>query len=178
MDRHEYLALTPTTRARALVSPHAQYWAGGDRREVQAQIKNGTFGPLLDAAPPGFALLPINSVYRNKFAGDGKVAPENLPSEVWKARLVILGFLMVSGRDFDSTFAPTAAPTSIRILSVLATRLRLAVKVADVETAFLVPKMDKIVYVRAILWYEQIVATLSGLAIPTQLPPNACRQLL
>ena len=28
LDRHEYLALTPTTRARALVSPHAQYWAG------------------------------------------------------------------------------------------------------------------------------------------------------
>ena len=85
---------------------------------------------------------------------------------------------MKSGRDFDDTFAPTAAPTSIRILAVLATRLRMLVKVADVETAFLVPKMDKVVYVKALLWYEQIVADISGTAAPTELPVNACRQLL
>ena len=143
-----------------------------------SHIKNQTFGPLLESAPPGFGLLPINSVYRNKFAGEGKVAPELLPSDCWKARLVILGYLMVPGRDFDATFAPTAAPTSIRVLAVLASRLRLMIKVADVETAFLVPKMDKVVYVRALLWYEQIAASISGLPVPTVLPANACRQLL
>ena len=85
---------------------------------------------------------------------------------------------MVPGRDFDATFAPTAAPTSIRVLAVLASRLRLMIKVADVETAFLVPKMDKVVYVRALLWYEQIAASIAGLPVPTVLPVNACRQLL
>ena len=143
-----------------------------------SQVKNKTFGPLLDFPPDGFRSLPLNAVYRNKFSGEGKVAPEELPPDSWKVRLVILGFLMKSGRDFDDTFAPTAAPTSIRILAVLATRLRMLVKVADVETAFLVPKMDKVVYVKALLWYEQIVADISGAAAPTELPVNACRQLL
>jgi hypothetical protein len=92
--------------------------------------------------------------------------------------MVILGFLMVAGRDFEATFAPTAAPTSIRLLAVLASRLRYVVKVGDVETAFLVPKMDKVVYVKALLWYEQIVAELSGLPVPTDLHPDSCRQLL
>ena len=85
---------------------------------------------------------------------------------------------MVLGRDYDATFAPTAAPASIRMLAVLATRWRYAVKVGDVETAFLIPKMDKVVYVKALLWYEQIVASISNLPVPTALPPYACRQLL
>ena len=72
-----------------------------------SHIKNETFGPLIDAAPTGFGLLPINSVYRNKYAGDEEIAPEDLPLDVFKARMVILGYMMVSGRDFDSTFAPT-----------------------------------------------------------------------
>lgn len=177
-DRHEYLAQTPTSHSRAHSSPHAYYWDGGERKEVASHIKNETFGPLLPSPPAGFRLLPINAVYRNKFSGEGKIAPGDLPPESWKARLVILGFLMVSGRDFDATFAPTAAPTSIRMLAVLAARLRYVVKVGDVETAFLVPKMDKVVYVKALLWYEQVVASILGLPVPVDLPPNACRQLL
>ena len=177
-DRHEYLAQTPTSHSRAHSSPHAYYWDGGERKEVASHIKNETFGPLLPSPPAGFRLLPINAVYRNKFSGEGKIAPGDLPPESWKARLVILGFLMVSGRDFDATFAPTAAPTSIRMLAVLAARLRYVVKVGDVETAFLVPKMDTVVYVKALLWYEQVVASILGLPVPVDLPRNACRQLL
>ena len=85
---------------------------------------------------------------------------------------------MKYGSDYEETYAPTADAVSIRMLAVLSTRLRFSVKVADVETAFLVPKMDKIVYVKALLWYEQLVAELSDLPIPTSLPPGACRQLM
>ena len=161
-----------------LRSPHALFWALGEHREVSAHIKNETFGPLLECPPNGFRALPLNAVYRNKFSGEGKVAPADLPAESWKTRMVILGYMMVLGRDYDATFAPTAAPASIRMLAVLATRWRYAVKVGDVETAFLIPKMDKVVYVKALLWYEQIVASISNLPVPTALPPYACRQLL
>ena len=178
LDRHEYLALTPTTHARTLTSPHALYWASSEQKEVAAHIKNETFGPLLECPPQNFGLLPLNAVYRNKFTGDGKVAPQDLAPDSWKTRMVILGYLMVSGRDYEETFAPTASPTSIRMLAVLATRLRFVVKVADVETAFLVPKMDKVVFVKALLWYEQIIAAMNKTPIPTALPPRACRQLL
>ena len=177
-DRHEYLALTPTTHARAVASAHAQYWASSEKKEVSAHIKNETFGPLLECPPQNFGLLPLNAVYRNKFTGDGKVAPQDLAPDSWKTRMVILGYLMVSGRDYEETFAPTASPTSIRMLAVLATRLRFVIKVADVETAFLVPKMDKVVFVKALLWYEQIIAEMNKTPIPTALPPRACRQLL
>jgi transposase InsO family protein len=177
-SRHEYLAQTPTTHARAMASPHKEFWEAAEMREVIAHIKNDTFGPLLDFPPGVSGSLPINSVYRNKFTGEGKVIPSALPPEFFKARIVILGYLMVLGRDYEETFAPTAAPTSIRMLAVLATRLRLLVKAADVETAFLVPKMDKVVYVKALLWYEQIVASINKLPVPTILPPRACRQLL
>ena len=57
-DRHEYLAQTPTTYARARASPHAWFWALGERREVSAHIKNETFGPLLECPPNGFRALP------------------------------------------------------------------------------------------------------------------------
>ena len=117
-------------------------------------------------------------IRKNKFSGDGKVAPSALPPESWKTRMVILGYMMKHGSDYDETYAPTAASVSIRMLAALSTRLRFEVKVADVETAFLVPKMDKVVYVKALLWYEQLVAELLDLPVPTSLPPGACRQLM
>ena len=170
--------MTPTTYIRAQASPHSRYWQLGERKEVLAHIKNETFGDLLDCPPSGFSALPLNAVYRNKFTGDGKVAPGALPPESWKIRMVILGYMMVAGRDYTETFAPTAAPASIRMLAVLSARWRCAVKVGDVETAFLSPKMDTVVYVKALLWYEQIVAEIAGKPVPADLPPRACRQLL
>jgi hypothetical protein len=38
--------------------------------------------------------------------------------------------------------------------------------------------MDKVVFVKALLWYEQIIAAMNKTPIPTALPPRACRQLL
>ena len=57
-DRHEYLAQTPTTHSRAQSSPHAPFWGLGERREVVSQVKNKTFGPLLDFPPDGLDLFP------------------------------------------------------------------------------------------------------------------------
>ena len=73
--------MTPTTYIRARASPHSRYWQLGERKEVLAHIKNETFGDLLDCPPSGFSALPLNAVYRNKFTGDGKVAPGALPPE-------------------------------------------------------------------------------------------------
>ena len=55
------------------------------------------------------------------------------------------------------------------MLAVLAAQKRYSVKVADVETAFLVPKMDKVVYVKALLWYEQLVAAANGSPVRSHL---------
>ena len=114
-----------------------QFWAWARKREVAAHHKNITLGPLLSEPPSGFKALNTSFVYRNKYAGDEAVFPEDLPELDWGARMVVKGYLMIEGQHYHDTFAPTALPVSIRLLAALASRLKYPIIAADFERLFL-----------------------------------------
>ena len=184
--RQQYQEATPSTFRRAEASPHAKHWSWARKREVLSHFKNNTLGPLLDAPPPGYTVLPTAFIYRNKYNGDEAVMPTDLPPSDWKARLVVKGYLMMEGRDFHETFAPTASPSSIRLIAAIASRLRYPIKAADFETAFLNSEMDTVVYVSTPAGYEAwakygldgILKLDSDFLPGSEAEPAGCRQLL
>ena len=154
LTRQEFQARTPSTHKRAMSSEDKKYWLWAEKREVSSHFKNGTLGPLLTKLPDGFRKLPTAFVFRNKYNGDESLKPQDLPTSSWKARLVVKGYLMLEGVDFESTFAPTAQPSSVRLLAAIAAQNRLILKTADVETAFLSSEMDMEVYITTPEGYE------------------------
>ena len=152
--RHEYQRATPSTTRQADASQHSIFWSLARKREVISHHRNQTLGPLLDFPPPDYKVLNTSFVYKNKYVGDDAIMPEDLPDTDWKARMVVKGYLMIEGSDYHDTFAPTASPTSIRLICALAARLRYPIKAADFETAFLNSDMDTVVYVSTPSGYE------------------------
>ena len=69
--------------------------------------------------------------------------------------MVVKGYMMIEGRDYNETFAPTASPTSIRLIAAIAACHGLRLKSADFETAFLNSPMDTTVYVTTPTGFEQ-----------------------
>ena len=62
-------------------------------------------------------------------------------------RVVVRGYRMTAGIDFNETFAPVARITSIRIILALSAKYDLELQQADISTAFLAADMDCDVYV-------------------------------
>ena len=93
---------------------------------------------------------------------------------------------MIEGSDYHNTFAPTASPTSVRLLAASAARLRYPLKAADFETAFLNSEMDTTVYVSTPSGYEawakysldELLALPPDFLPPKKAEPAGCRQLL
>jgi histone deacetylase 1/2 len=186
LSRTQYQAATPSTYLKSKASPHAKFWSLGRKREVISNLKLETMGPLLVNPPPGYTPIPTSFVYKNKYVGDEELLPELLPDKSWKARVIVKGYMMIEGRDYCETFAPTAAPTSIRLIAAIAARHGLPLKSADFETAFLNSPMDTTVYVTTPAGFEQWAKYgLKGLQdlpkdfVPGDEPePVGCRLLL
>ena len=184
--RQEYLQATPSTTRQAEASAHRQFWSWARKREVIAHVKNQTLGPLLDKPPAGFKVLTTSFVYKNKYVGEEAIRPEDLPATDWKARMVVKGYLMIEGSDYVDTFAPTASPTSVRLLAALASRLKYPIMAADFETAFLNSDMDTTVYVSTPSGYEawarysleELLALPADFLPPQEAEPAGCRLLL
>jgi hypothetical protein len=155
MSRTEYQAATPSTYLKSVASPHASFWALARKREVMSNLKLETMGPLLSCAPPGYTALPTAFVYRNKYNEDKGLLPGDLPEKSWKARVVVKGYMMIENKDYTDTFAPTASPTSIRLIAAIAANYGLPLKAADFETAFLNSPMDTTVYIKTPAGFEQ-----------------------
>lgn len=127
----------PRTRAEAMSRADAPRWRAGEISEFRSHVLNGTLGPPVPLAslPSGTKAIPADLIYKVKRCGRRK------------ARLVIKGFHMIQGRDFNFTFAPVPTATSIRILFALAAYFDFEIKQGDVSTAFLAADMDTEVYV-------------------------------
>ena len=186
LSRTEYQSATPSTFLKSTVSPHAAYWGQARKREVISNLKLETMGPLLSVAPPGFTPIPTSFIYKNKYVGEESTLPKDLPEKSWKARMVVKGYMMIEGRDYNETFVPTASPTSIRLIAAIAACHGLRLKSADFETAFLNSPMDTTVYVTTPAGFEQLAKYgLQGLEklgsdyIPgDEKEPVGCRLLL
>ncbi|MGA1600645.1 MAG: reverse transcriptase domain-containing protein, partial [bacterium] len=112
----------------------AKLWREAELDEKSSHDENKTFGPAT-TLPAGFRALKASFVYKIKRGGR------------YKVRVVIKGYQMVAGIDYNQTFAPVAKATTIRLVLAKAARLGLRIRQADIKTAFLAADMDTEVYV-------------------------------
>jgi hypothetical protein len=120
--------------AMALPEQEARRWRESEIDEFKSHEENNTFGPPVDL-PQGFRAIPTALVFKTKRCGRRKV------------RVVIRGYRMMAGLDFNETFAPVARVTSFRILLAIAANKDWELVLGDVKTAFLASKMDTEVYI-------------------------------
>jgi hypothetical protein len=131
----------PKTARAAFKTSDAQAWSKALTTEVQAHYTEGTLGPALDSLPPGVIAINIDAIFRTK--RDGRK----------KARVIIKGFRMKAGLDYNETFAPQPNVTTYRLLFAMAAEGDWEIKQGDEPTAFLKPLMDTVVYVKVGDWF-------------------------
>jgi hypothetical protein len=112
-------------------------------REVLQHIKNGTLGPALNSIPVGHKAIPLDCIYKLK----RDLSP--------KCRMIIKGFHMKQGIDYNETFAPVPCLSTLRFLFALAAEQDWEIKQGDVATAFLSADMDTEIYVRVPNWFKK-----------------------
>lgn len=127
-------AKDPKTRREAMSGRDSKTWRLAEIEEFKSQISNKTFGPATNL-PPGRRAITPKIVYKTK--RDGRK----------KARLVLHGFLMESGMEYNETFAPVSRKTTILALLAYATKEDLELIHLDLKTAFLNSDIDTEVYV-------------------------------
>ena len=135
-DTHILSDITPKDHAHAmsLPPPDAQGWREAEIKEYHSHIKNKTIGPPTHL-PPGFKPKTAGWAFKIKRNG------------LKKARVVIRGYLLMPGIDYNETHAPVVKLAVLRSLLAHACRRGWTVIQADIETAFLAAPMDTEVYV-------------------------------
>ena len=136
----------PKSIREALIGPQKDLWMESLRTEYSAMVKYETFAPLSDTAK--------NMLERGEIKVHGTrivlAIKRNDRGEIvrYKSRLVVQGFTMEPGVDFDSTFSPVARLNSIRLIAALASKFNLEMIHTDVPNAYLNGKATKLVLVR------------------------------
>ena len=89
----------PSSIPEALAGPDAHLWAEALNREASQHEKNGTLGPPINPKdlPPDVKPIPMDVLTKTKRDGTKK------------ARVVIKGFRMSQGIDFNENFAQSRA---------------------------------------------------------------------
>lgn len=136
----------PKSVKEAMAGPKRDKWMESLRTEYNAMVKHNTFAPLSDIARELHAKgeLKVHGtrvVFTVKRNDRGEIAR-------FKARLVVQGFTMQDGIDYDSTFSPVARLNSVRMLAALACAHNLEMLHTDVPNAYLNGKTTKLVLVR------------------------------
>ena len=107
------------------------FWKPGIDREHDCLLKNRTWD-LVDYAP-GMKILPCKYVFKVK---------ENKPI----VRLVALGCRQMHGIDYNETYAPVVALTTVRTVFAITAHFDLELEQMDVVTAFLNGNLEEDVY--------------------------------
>ena len=124
----------PATHREAMSGVDAKKWREAEKSKVESHRANRTFGPAVEL-PQGFRAIKTDWVYDIKRSGR------------CKARVVVLGYRMMAGVDYNRTFAPTPRSTSIRVVCALVALAGWELWALDIKTAFLSAEMDSEVYV-------------------------------
>jgi hypothetical protein len=138
--------IEPKNITEALNGPNADEWRKACELEFGAIHKTGTFARISPEAQKLLDEGRINvhgtrSILKIKLDENGKIARH-------KVRVVIQGFTMQQGVDFDSSFAPCARMATIRLLTALAVQNKWELLHGDVPNAYLNGKTQKLVLVR------------------------------
>jgi hypothetical protein len=131
--------ILPKNYESAIAGPYAEQWKGACEKESGALERFRLFDSKTPC--PTFR-KPI------KFKWVWKCKPEpNGFIKTSKARLVILGCLQRQHLDYNSTFAPTARSSTIRILQSVAGTYDLELNNYDIVSAFLGSKLKEDIWV-------------------------------
>ena len=127
----------PRTIVHALTGPDADKWRAALDREMGQHKKNSTFGPALDPKdlPPGTKPVPVDAVLKIKRDG------------TYKVRVIIKGFKMTEGVDYNETFSPVPCANTVRFFMAHSAKHDWEIMHGDVNTAFLASDMDTYVVV-------------------------------
>jgi hypothetical protein len=124
----------PKSRKRMLEHPYSKYFIGAEQAELNAMKRKNVWckGPK----PQGRKLL------RPKWVYSYKTDKETDTVSKFKARLVAMGNTQLKGIDYNETFSPVIKIQSLRIMIVIALRLKMIIEQSDVDTAYLNADLD------------------------------------
>lgn len=125
-------------------------WSKSILAEWAAHKRNETFQVVMRVdLPPDASIISSKWVFKRKILGDG--------SRRFKARLVIRGFLQQEGIDYETTYAPTASMTTLRLLLALAAYFNWSLWNINFVTAFLNGYVDEEIYMEYPEGLEELV---------------------
>lgn len=117
-------------------------------KELQGLIANGTFTEAI--VPAGRKPVGAKWIFKLKTNQFGEVTRP-------KARMVAKGFSQIPGVDFDGTYAPTPAASSIRLLVATSLENDLDLFHLDAEQAFVQSDVDTETFMRIPPWLWRII---------------------
>jgi hypothetical protein len=139
----------------AIMGPDREKWEEAFKMEYGAIMKTGTFVCITPDAKLKMdngtlkvhKTRPILTVKRND---TGEIAR-------YKVRLVVQGYSMREGVDYEETFSPCARLISVRSMIGLATNMKWDVFHSDVPNAYLNGKCPRLVLVRLPLMWNEVM---------------------
>ena len=117
--------------------PQAARWKAAADKEITCLKEHGVY-----------ELVPASSVLAGQKVVDSRWVNKIKADDLFKSRLVVLGWLQVPGIDCGGPFAPVCRLKSIRIMLTIAAELDYKVLMLDVQTAFLNADVEEEVYVK------------------------------
>ncbi|KAG7590495.1 Retrotransposon Copia-like N-terminal [Arabidopsis suecica] len=136
-----------------------QVWCDAMRDEIGAMTRTNTWN--ICSLPSNKKAIGCKWVFTIKYNADGSI-------ERYKARLVAKGYTQEEGLDYEETFSPVAKLASVRMLLLLAAKMRWSVSQLDISNAFLNGDLDEEIYMKIPPGY----ADLQGETLP---PHAVCR---
>jgi len=137
--RHDNSVAIPQSYRQAMKSPESAQWKKAMEDELKSHVEKGSWSMV--KLPAGKRAIRNRWVFAVKKSADGKTVRH-------KARLCAKGFEQRQGVDYESTYAPVATLTTVRLLLSLAAKLKMSVHHLDVKTAFLNSDLDEDVYMQ------------------------------
>ncbi|CAI7932365.1 unnamed protein product [Closterium sp. NIES-54] len=127
----------PASMEEALAGPDREKWLVSRDAEYQSMLENGTWD--LVVLPEGKKAVQCKWVLMIKTDDKGQVT-------IYKSRLVAKGFMQKEKQDFNDIFAPTAKPSTLRVLLADAAVSGKFIIQMDISTAFLNGILEEDVY--------------------------------
>jgi len=124
----------PKSRKRMLEHPYSNYFIGAEQAELNAMKRKNVWQK--GSKPQSRKLL------RPKWVYSYKTDKETDTVSKFKARLVAMGNTQLKGIDYNETFSPVIKIQSLRIMIVVALRLKMIIEQSDVDTAYLNADLD------------------------------------
>ena len=127
----------------AMSLPQAARWKVVADEEVSSYKKHGVYEVVPALSVPAGQKV-VGSRWVNTIKAD----------DLFKSRLVVLGWAQIPGIDCGGTFVPVCRPQSIRMMLAIVAELDYEVLMLDVQTAFLNADVEKEVNVKMAPGYE------------------------